>query len=33
MRYTWNHNEEPGFLQLVIQEDHANTGHNCGKDL
>ncbi|MEK3992807.1 HNH endonuclease [Robertmurraya sp. FSL R5-0851] len=31
--YTWHHNEQPGLLQLVNQEEHANTGHTGGREL
>lgn len=31
--YTWHHNEEPGSLQLVNQEEHSNTGHTGGREL
>jgi DNase/tRNase domain of colicin-like bacteriocin len=29
--YTWHHNEEPGFLQLVDEETHAQTAHTGGR--
>ncbi|PLR83472.1 hypothetical protein CVD25_14880 [Bacillus canaveralius] len=29
--YTWHHNEEPGFLQLVEEEPHAQTAHTGGR--
>ncbi|WP_010677065.1 HNH endonuclease [Bacillus timonensis] len=31
--FTWHHNEEPGVLQLVDEEIHANTGHDGGREL
>ncbi|MET3684435.1 hypothetical protein ABID56_002572 [Alkalibacillus flavidus] len=31
--YTWHHSEEPGVLQLVDEEIHANTGHTGGRSL
>jgi hypothetical protein len=31
--YVWHHNEQPGLLQLVNEEDHANTGHTGGRSL
>ena len=31
--YTWHHNEEPGVLQLVDQETHAQTGHTGGREI
>lgn len=31
--FTWHHYEEPGVLQLVDQEQHANTGHTGGREL
>lgn len=29
--YTWHHNEEPGLLQLVDEETHAQTAHTGGR--
>ncbi|WHX79333.1 HNH endonuclease [Priestia flexa] len=29
--YTWHHNEEPGVLQLVDEETHAQTAHTGGR--
>lgn len=29
--YTWHHNEEPGLLQLVVEETHAQTAHTGGR--
>lgn len=29
--YTWHHNEEPGHIQLVDEEAHANTAHTGGR--
>jgi len=29
--YTWHHNEEPGLLQLVDEESHAQTAHTGGR--
>ena len=29
--YTWHHNEEPGVLQLVDEETHAQTSHTGGR--
>ena len=29
--YTWHHHEEPGVLQLVDEETHAQTAHTCGR--
>lgn len=29
--YTWHHNEEPGLLQLVDEETHAQTAHTGGQ--
>lgn len=29
--YTWHHNEEPGSLQLVDEETHAQTAHTGGR--
>jgi hypothetical protein len=29
--YTWHHNEEPGLLQLVEEETHAQTAHTGGR--
>ncbi|MFF2499534.1 HNH endonuclease [Peribacillus sp. NPDC058075] len=31
--FTWHHNEEPGVLQLVNQDIHANTAHTGGREL
>ena len=31
--YVWNHNEEPGKLQLVDANTHAKTGHTGGRAL
>lgn len=31
--FTWHHSEEPGILQLVDQEIHANIGHDGGREL
>jgi hypothetical protein len=31
--FTWHHSEEPGVLQLVDEEIHANTGHDGGREL
>lgn len=31
--YTWHHSEEPGKLELVDEEIHANTGHTGGREL
>ncbi|MGD6816334.1 HNH endonuclease [Metabacillus sp. 113a] len=31
--FTWHHNEEPGVLQLVEEEQHTNTGHTGGREL
>lgn len=31
--FTWHHNEEPGTLQLVEEEVHANTGHTGGREI
>lgn len=31
--YTWHHSENPGILQLVDQDIHANTGHTGGREL
>jgi DNase/tRNase domain of colicin-like bacteriocin len=31
--FTWHHNEEPGVLQFINQEEHENTGHTGGRDL
>lgn len=31
--YTWHHHEEPGKLQLVDREVHAQTGHTGGQHL
>ena len=31
--YTWHHNEEPGVLQLVDEETHAQTGHTGGREI
>lgn len=31
--YTWHHNEEPGFLQLVNEETHDQTGHTGGRSI
>lgn len=31
--YTWNHNEEPGKLELVDEELHAETGTSGGREL
>lgn len=31
--YTWHHNEEPGILQIVNQEEHSNTGHIGGREI
>jgi hypothetical protein len=31
--FTWHHNEEPGVLQLVDQDTHANTAHTGGREL
>ncbi|MTH55556.1 hypothetical protein GKZ89_19360 [Bacillus mangrovi] len=32
-RYTWHHNEEPGLLQLVDIETHAQTAHTGGRTI
>lgn len=29
--YTWHHNEEPGLLQLLDEETHAETAHTGGR--
>jgi hypothetical protein len=29
--FTWHHNEEPGLLQLVDEETHAQTAHTGGR--
>ncbi|MEH7385414.1 HNH endonuclease [Bacillus sp. JJ1521] len=29
--FTWHHSEEPGVLQLVDEDIHANTGHDGGR--
>ncbi|WLR51735.1 HNH endonuclease [Bacillus tianshenii] len=29
--YTWHHNEEPGLIQLVDEETHAQTAHTGGR--
>jgi hypothetical protein len=29
--FTWHHSEEPGVLQLVDENIHANTGHDGGE--
>lgn len=29
--YTWHHNEEPGVMQLVDEETHAQTAHTGGR--
>ncbi|WML50611.1 HNH endonuclease [Neobacillus sp. PS3-34] len=31
--FTWHHNEEPGLLQLVHQDEHAHTAHTGGREL
>jgi hypothetical protein len=31
--FTWHHSEEPGVLQLVDEDIHANTGHDGGREL
>lgn len=31
--YTWHHSEQPGVLQLVNSDVHANTGHTGGREL
>jgi len=31
--FTWHHHEEPGTLQLVDEEVHANTGHDGGREV
>lgn len=31
--YTWHHNEEPGLLQLVDEETHAQTAHTGGRTI
>jgi hypothetical protein len=31
--FTWHHSEEPGVLQLVDDDIHANTGHDGGREL
>lgn len=31
--YTWHHSEEPGKLELVDEEIHAETGHDGGRGL
>jgi hypothetical protein len=31
--YTWHHNEDPGLLQLVDHEVHAENGHTGGREL
>ncbi|MBS8265688.1 HNH endonuclease [Mesobacillus boroniphilus] len=31
--YTWHHNEEPGLLQLVDEETHAQTAHTGGRSI
>lgn len=31
--YTWHHHEEPGIIQLVDTEIHAQTGHTGGSEL
>jgi hypothetical protein len=31
--FTWHHSEEPGVLQLVDEDVHANTGHDGGGEL
>ena len=31
--YTWHHNEQPGVLQLVDEETHAETGHTGGREI
>lgn len=31
--YTWHHNEEPGLLQLVDEESHAQTAHTGGRSI
>ncbi|MGG1400178.1 HNH endonuclease [Bacillus salipaludis] len=31
--YTWHHSEEPGKLELVDEEIHAETGHTGGREI
>jgi hypothetical protein len=31
--YTWHHNEQPGLLQLVIEDIHSNTAHTGGREI
>jgi len=31
--YTWHHSQQPGELQLVDEEIHADTGHTGGREL
>ncbi|MCM3571069.1 HNH endonuclease [Neobacillus mesonae] len=31
--YTWHHSEEPGKLELVDKEVHAETGHDGGREI
>ncbi|NRG30197.1 HNH endonuclease [Bacillus circulans] len=31
--YTWHHSEEPGKLELIDKEIHAETGHTGGREL
>lgn len=31
--FDWHHNEQPGVLQLVDEENHQNTGHTGGREL